>query len=101
MHCGACIPKQTSPWSPIARLYGPNRKVSNILNMLPQARHDMLVFADSDVSVAPDYLGKVIGELEKPGVGLSSRAFIAANPNRVSGRVFRRKPPITSFFPAW
>ncbi|SAL61340.1 putative (ceramide) glucosyltransferase [Caballeronia choica] len=53
-----------------ARLYGPNRKVSNILNMLPQARHDVLVFADSDVSVAPDYLGKVIGELEKPGVGL-------------------------------
>ena len=34
-----------------ARLYGPNRKISNILNMLPQARHDVLVFADSDVSV--------------------------------------------------
>ena len=27
-----------------ARLYGPNRKISNILNMLPQARHDVLVF---------------------------------------------------------
>jgi ceramide glucosyltransferase len=52
------------------RLYGPNRKISNILNMLPQARHDVLVFADSDVSVAPDYLRKVIGELQKPGVGL-------------------------------
>ncbi|REG49777.1 ceramide glucosyltransferase [Paraburkholderia sp. BL6669N2] len=53
-----------------ARLYGPNRKISNILNMMPQARYDVLVFADSDVSVAPDYLGKVIGELQKPGVGL-------------------------------
>ncbi len=53
-----------------ARLYGPNRKISNILNMLPHARHDVLVFADSDVSVAPDYLRNVIGELQKPGVGL-------------------------------
>ncbi|MFM0740206.1 bacteriohopanetetrol glucosamine biosynthesis glycosyltransferase HpnI [Paraburkholderia xenovorans] len=53
-----------------ARLYGPNRKISNIMNMLPQARHDLLVFADSDVSVAPDYLRNVIGELQKPGVGL-------------------------------
>src|SRR5258708_5294082 len=39
-------------------------------NMLPQARHDVLVFADSGVSVTPDYLRKVIGELQKPGVGL-------------------------------
>jgi len=53
-----------------ARLYGPNRKMSNILNMLPEAQHDVLVFADSDVSVGPDYLRNVIGELQKPGVGL-------------------------------
>lgn len=53
-----------------ARLYGPNRKISNILNMLPQARHDILVFADSDVSVGPDYLRGVVGELQQPGVGL-------------------------------
>jgi ceramide glucosyltransferase len=53
-----------------ARLYGPNRKISNILNMLPQAHHDVLVFADSDVSVGPDYLRNVIGELQQPGVGL-------------------------------
>jgi ceramide glucosyltransferase len=53
-----------------ARLYGPNRKISNIINMLPQARHDVLVFADSDVSVGPDYLRNIVGELESPGVGL-------------------------------
>jgi ceramide glucosyltransferase len=53
-----------------ARLYGPNRKMSNILNMLPKARHDVLVFADSDVSVGQNYLRNVIGELHKPGVGL-------------------------------
>ncbi|MFT4070101.1 bacteriohopanetetrol glucosamine biosynthesis glycosyltransferase HpnI [Paraburkholderia sp.] len=58
-----------------ARLHGPNRKISNILNMLPQARHDVLVFADSDVSVGPGYLRHVIGELQKPGVGLVTCAY--------------------------
>jgi ceramide glucosyltransferase len=58
-----------------ARLHGPNRKISNILNMLPQARHDVLVFADSDVGVGTDYLRNVIGELQKPGVGLVTCAY--------------------------
>jgi len=53
-----------------ARLYGPNRKISNIVNMLPQAAHDVMIFADSDVSVSPDYLRTIVGELQKPGVGL-------------------------------
>nr|WP_246326965.1 bacteriohopanetetrol glucosamine biosynthesis glycosyltransferase HpnI [Burkholderia guangdongensis] len=53
-----------------ARLHGPNRKMSNIINMMPHALHEFLVFADSDVSVAPDYLRHVIGELQKPDVGL-------------------------------
>jgi ceramide glucosyltransferase len=53
-----------------SRLYGPNRKVSNIINILPQAQYDVLVFADSDVGVGPDYLRHVVGELQKPGVGL-------------------------------
>ncbi len=63
-----CIPmRTTSPSVADMRLYGPNRKISNILNMLPQARHDVLVFADSDVSVGPDYLRNVIGELRETG----------------------------------
>jgi ceramide glucosyltransferase len=33
------------------------------------------VFADSDVSVGPDYLRNVIGELQKPGVGLVTCAY--------------------------
>src|SRR5579863_1698465 len=38
------------------RLHGPNRKVSNLVNMLARAEHDVLVFADSDVGVPADYL---------------------------------------------
>ncbi len=61
-----------------ARLYGPNRKISNILNMLPQAQHDVLVFADSDVNVGPEYLRNVSGELQKPGVGLVTCVYRGA-----------------------
>jgi len=53
-----------------SHLYGSNRKVSNLINMLPQAQHDVLVFADSDVGVGPNYLRNLVGELQKPGVRL-------------------------------
>ncbi len=52
------------------RLHGPNRKVSNLINMMPHAVHDVFVFADSDIRVSPNYLRQVIGELQKPKVGL-------------------------------
>ena len=35
--------------------HGDNRKIGNLINMLPAAKHDVLVIADSDVHVAPDY----------------------------------------------
>jgi ceramide glucosyltransferase len=38
--------------------------------MLPMALHDVLVFADSDVGVGPGYLRGIVGELQRPGVGL-------------------------------
>lgn len=53
-----------------ARRHGANAKVSNLINMLVEARHDVLVLSDSDIAVAPDYLRRVVGSLEQPGVGL-------------------------------
>lgn len=52
-----------------ARRRGSNPKVSNLANMLPRARHDVLVMADSDIEVGPDYLAKLVAELQRPGVG--------------------------------
>jgi ceramide glucosyltransferase len=48
----------------------PNRKVTNLINMLPQARHAWLVVADSDIAVAPDYLARVTAPLAEPGTGV-------------------------------
>ncbi len=45
---------------------GPNRKVSNLINMLPAAKHDVLVISDSDLHLAPDYLERLVAELEIP-----------------------------------
>ncbi len=53
-----------------AKLHGPNRKISNLMNMLPAARHETLVFGDSDLHVRPDYLRQVVSTLLTPGTGL-------------------------------
>jgi ceramide glucosyltransferase len=53
-----------------SRRHGVNAKVSNLINMLSEARHDVLVTSDSDIVVAPDYLRKIVASLEQPGVGL-------------------------------
>jgi ceramide glucosyltransferase len=37
-----------------AHEHGSNRKVSNLINMMPAARHPWLVLADSDIAVGPD-----------------------------------------------
>jgi ceramide glucosyltransferase len=53
-----------------SRVHGPNGKVSNLVNMTPTARHGVLVLADSDIAVPPDYLRRVAVALAEPGVGV-------------------------------
>ena len=55
-----------------AKLHGANRKISNIINMLPYASHDVVVLSDSDIRVEGGYLENVIAALEEPGVGVAS-----------------------------
>jgi ceramide glucosyltransferase len=52
------------------QLHGSNLKISNLINMLPFARHDVLVMADSDAFVGSDYLASVTAPLLDRGVGL-------------------------------
>jgi ceramide glucosyltransferase len=51
------------------RLHGENLKASNLINMLPHARHSVLVISDSDVRVGPGYLDAVVAALAPPAVG--------------------------------
>ena len=52
------------------RQHGSSRKVSNLINMLPRARHEFLVLSDSDVRVERDYLAQVVAPLLDGGVGI-------------------------------
>jgi ceramide glucosyltransferase len=52
------------------RVLGANLKVSNLVQMLPAARHEILLVNDSDIRVPADYLRKVITPLADASVGL-------------------------------
>jgi ceramide glucosyltransferase len=53
-----------------SRRHGSNRKISNLVNMASEARHDVLVISDSDIVVDPAYLKNIAASLQQPGVGL-------------------------------
>ena len=55
--------------------HGANRKVANLINMLPTARHAVLAIADSDLHVAPDWLDRLAAALEPPDVGLVTTLY--------------------------
>jgi ceramide glucosyltransferase len=94
-----------------SRDHGANPKVSNLLNMLRSARHDVLVIADSDIEVRADYLASLMSELDRSGVGAvtclyhgvpmrgrwSRHAALAVNthflPNAVTALVFGLAQP--------
>ena len=61
-----------------------NLKVANLMNMLPSARFDRLVMADSDMRVTPDFLAAVAAPLEDPAVGLVTSLYRARPADRSS-----------------
>jgi ceramide glucosyltransferase len=52
------------------RVLGTNIKVSNLAQMLPAARHEILLVNDSDIRVPADYLRQAIVPLADDSVGL-------------------------------
>jgi ceramide glucosyltransferase len=53
-----------------SEILGPNVKVSNLTQMLPEARYDLLVVNDSDIRVESDYLRRVAQKLGDAQVGM-------------------------------
>ncbi len=54
------------------RVHGSNLKISNLLNMLDHAKHDILVIADSDMRVERDYLQIVAATFDDPCVSAAT-----------------------------
>jgi ceramide glucosyltransferase len=60
------------------RRHGGNAKVSSLINMQVEARHDVLVIADSDIAVPRDYLTSIAATLSQPDVGLVTYPYRGA-----------------------
>lgn len=56
-------------------LHGSNWKVSNLINMQPLAKHDIIVFSDADIHVPPYYLEDLVAALEVPQTGLVTTLY--------------------------
>ncbi len=52
------------------RRRGGNAKVDNLANLMAEVRHDVLVLADADILVGPDYLRRLAGPVQDPEVGI-------------------------------
>lgn len=70
-----------------SKAHGVNRKVSNLVNMAPRIRHEVVVLADSDIRVDPGYLCRVIAALEQPGVGAVTCLYYGVALNGVWARL--------------
>ena len=55
--------------------HGTNRKIGNLINMLPMAKHDILVVSDADMHVPSRYLRAVTAALARPGAGLATTFY--------------------------
>jgi ceramide glucosyltransferase len=54
------------------KILGANVKVSNLAQMLAEARYDYLIVNDSDIRVEPDYLRRVIAPLADLRIGMAT-----------------------------
>src|ERR1700736_3236573 len=70
-----------------AKQHGSNRKIRSLINMVPHARHDVLMIADSDALVGPDYLSTVVAPLMDPGVGLVTCVYRSVPTSKVWSRL--------------
>jgi ceramide glucosyltransferase len=68
-------------------LHGSNWKISNLMNMLPYAEHDVLAIADSDAFVGPDYLAVVTAPLQRHNVGLVTGVYLGMPTQKIWSRL--------------
>ena len=78
---------------------GLNPKISTLRQLMPRARYDLLVIADGDVKVGPDYLAQVAAAFRQPGVGLVSCPY-RAGPSRTLGSALEALTIAADFIPS-
>jgi ceramide glucosyltransferase len=72
------------------RRLGANGKISNLIQMLPEARHDFLLINDSDIRVSLKYLERVMRQFAAPAkqpVGMVTALYRGEASRSASGRL--------------
>ncbi|HEY5314184.1 MAG TPA: bacteriohopanetetrol glucosamine biosynthesis glycosyltransferase HpnI [Pirellulales bacterium] len=64
-----------------------NAKVGILDRLSREARHDVLIVADADIRVGPDYLSAVVAPLADPRVGLVTCLYRAVQPENLAARL--------------
>ena len=75
-----------------------NRKISNVLNMMKEAKHPVLVVADSDVRVDRSYLRDVSAPFRDPQVGAVTCLYRAVPRNHLSNPRERNIADLAAMF---
>jgi len=68
-------------------VHGVNLKVSNLINLAQHARHEVIVIADSDIAVPPDYLHTVSDPLSSGHIGVVTCLYRARRVGEVWARL--------------
>ncbi|MBZ5645712.1 MAG: bacteriohopanetetrol glucosamine biosynthesis glycosyltransferase HpnI [Acidobacteriia bacterium] len=66
---------------------GANPKVNNLCKLVQEAKHDLLVIADSDVRVEPGYLREVAAHFADPRVGAVTAFFRGLTPGGMAAEL--------------
>ena len=77
----------------------PNKKVGNLSAMSRSAKYDILIVADSDMRVGPDYLRELSSGFADPSVGLVTCLYRGSDPGNI-GAAFEALTINTDFLPS-
>jgi ceramide glucosyltransferase len=80
-------------------MWGENQKISNLLNMYPLAKYDIIVISDSDMRVEADYLARVADGFRDESVGLVTCPYRGARPGDI-GSAFEALTINSDFLPS-
>ncbi len=59
---------------------GANHQISNLIHLFKIAENEIIILADSDIRVTPDYLRRVTGPLKDPRVGVVTCGYLDRAP---------------------
>ncbi len=79
--------------------HGPNRKVSNLINMLPAARHATLVISDADIHADRHMLRSVVRPLTDGSAGLVTTLYTGLPASRTPWRLLGAAQINQTFLP--